>query len=160
MSNLDRIILGVKSKNDDDGGHMKNNQHFHDELHAHGLKVTPLRQGILSIFEDHTHPLSAQEIASRLKDIDFDQASLFRCLKKLTETGLLNVVDLGEGFSRYEGHCHSHSHHHHVICRNCKSISILPFCIPKEIETFLKKNGFTEVEHRMDFSGICRKCSA
>lgn len=150
----------VKYKNDDDGGHMKDSPQFHEELHQHGLKVTPLRQGILTVLGHHSRPLSAQEIASYLKDIVFDQASLFRCLKKLTETGLLNVVDLGEGFSRYEGHCQSHGHHHHVICRNCKSISVLPFCIPKEIETFLKKNGFTGVEHRMDFSGICGSCSA
>lgn len=137
---------------------MEANKEIIDELHEAGLKVTSLRQEILSLLAGAHSPLSVQELSSLIEETDFNQASLFRCLKNLNEKGLIRSVDLGEGFVRYEKNCHKHSHHHHIMCRKCKSIEVLPFCISKEIQSYLNGKGFSEVEHRMDFSGICQKC--
>ncbi len=130
-----------------------------EQLHAKGLKSTPLRSSLMKIFQDHHSPLSAEELESKLKGLDYDPASLFRCLKKFTEAQLIRVVDLGEGFHRFESICHVHSHHHHVMCNSCKKIETIPFCIPKEIETHLKKTGYSHLTHRMDFFGLCGSCS-
>ena len=83
-------------------------------LHEKGLKSTPLRSSLMRIFQDHHSPLSVEEMEKKLRDVDYDPASLFRCLKKFSEAELIRVVDLGEGFLRYESICHVHSHHHHV----------------------------------------------
>lgn len=133
--------------------------HFHDALHACGLKITPLRVALLEIFEHEHSPLSFEDIEKRLRSLAHDPASLFRSLKTFSQANLIKVVDLGEGFLRYEGICEEHTHHHHVQCSNCKKIEVLPFCIPKEIEQYLSKSGYTHLTHRLDFSGLCKACS-
>ena len=138
------------------------NTHNHDfveVLHEQGLKSTPLRLALLKIFSETHSPLSAEELVKRLKKLEYDQASLFRCLKKFMEGNLIKSVDLGEGFLRYEAVCHEHGHHHHVMCTGCKKIEIIPFCISKEVETHLKKSGYKNLTHRMDFFGLCGACS-
>jgi Fur family ferric uptake transcriptional regulator len=128
-------------------------------LHSRQLKSTPLREAILNILHKNEKPLSAEEISFRMKHLEFDQASLFRSLKAMTEKEVINQVDLGEGFYRYEAHCEHHSHHHHIMCNSCKKITVLPFCISPKIVAYLKKAGYSELSHRMDFFGICKACS-
>ena len=130
-----------------------------EKLHEKGLKSTPLRLSLMKIFEDSHTPLSVEELEKKLKKLEYDTASLFRCLKKFSESELIRIIDLGEGFLRYEAICHEHGHHHHVMCIICKQIEIIPFCIPKEIESHLKKTGYTNLTHRMDFFGMCKSCS-
>jgi Fur family ferric uptake transcriptional regulator len=128
-------------------------------LHEKGLKVTALREAMVGILQKAEKPLSVEELSAKLKKVSFDQASLFRSLKKFTEAGLVAQVDLGEGFQRYEWTCLFHQHHHHVICSGCKRIMVLPFCVPRQYEEYLRKAGYTQVTHRMDFFGLCPECS-
>ncbi len=136
--------------------------HEHDTefvLRSTNLKVTPLRTAILELM-DHAHaPLSADDMAERLKKISFDRATLFRTLKTFSEAKILSPVDLGEGFLRYERNCDVHHHHHHIICNNCKEVETLPFCVPDEFLRYLKAKGYKELGHRLDFSGLCKKCA-
>lgn len=129
-----------------------------DILHQRGLKATPLREKIIQVLKGKQGPLSAEEIGKKLKGIVYDQASLFRTLKKLSEAGVLSQINLGEGFARYEYACLQHDHHHHVICSECKSITVLPFCIPPEFEQWLKKKGYRHINHRLDFVAVCPEC--
>lgn len=136
----------------------QHNQNFETTLREKGLKSTPLRLAILEVLNQAEAPLTAEETAKRLKRIDFDRASLFRSLKTFSESGLINSVDLGEGFQRYEMNCKLHHHHHHIICTSCKEIEVVPFCIPDEFKNYLSRKGYKEVTHRMDFSGLCKRC--
>jgi Fur family ferric uptake transcriptional regulator len=135
--------------------------HNHDPeelLRSKKLKSTPLRLAVLKFLEKQDGPLTAEEIGQGLKQVEFDRASLFRTLKTFSETGILSMIDLGEGFHRYERNCELHHHHHHIICTECKRIEIVPFCIPDEFKNFLYTKGYRDISHRMDFSGICRQC--
>lgn len=137
-------------------------QHNHDfeaTLRNKGLKSTPLRLAILDILTHAQSPLTAEEAAKKLKKIDFDRATLFRSLKTFAEAGLINAIDLGEGYLRYEMNCELHHHHHHIICTSCKEIEVVPFCIPDEFKNFLTRKGYKQITHRMDFSGLCKSCS-
>jgi Fur family ferric uptake transcriptional regulator len=129
-----------------------------DILHTHHLKSTPLRLELLKLLSSKHHPMTAEEIQKKLTTIAYDQATLFRSLKKFTEAKLINTIDLGEGFLRYEIHCKVHSHHHHIMCNRCKKIEVIPFCISQEIEKYLTKTGYTNISHRMDFFGQCSTC--
>lgn len=136
--------------------------HEHDSelvLRSTGLKVTPLRLAILKVLEHEHAPISAEDLADRLKKVSFDRATLFRTLKTFTEAGILNQIDLGEGFHRFERNCEKHHHHHHIICNSCKEVETLPFCVPDEFLKYLKGRGYKELSHRMDFSGLCKKCA-
>lgn len=140
---------------------MKHHHHHDSEtlLRDKGLKSTPLRLAILHFLNEQSAPLTAEEISKGLSEIDFDRATLFRSLKTFSEAGILNMVDLGEGFHRYEKNCELHHHHHHIICTSCKKIEIVPFCIPEQFKKFLQGKGYRNVTHRMDFSGLCKSCS-
>ena len=129
-----------------------------DILRSNGLKNTPLRVAVLDFLARQNTPLTAEEIGRGLKKVEFDRASLFRTLKTFSETGILNMIDLGEGFHRYERNCELHHHHHHIICTKCKRIEVVPFCIPDQFKKFLTSRGSANISHRMDFSGICRHC--
>ena len=85
-----------------------------DILRSNGLKNTPLRVALLDFLAQQETPLTAEEIGRSLKKVEFDRASLFRTLKTFTEAGILNMIDLGEGFHRYERNCELHHHHHHI----------------------------------------------
>lgn len=139
------------------------NHHHHEDLtevlHQQGLKVTPLRLAMLKVFSETHTPLSAEELTKKLKKVEFDPATLFRCLKKFEEGNIIKAVDLGEGFIRYERVCVEHGHHHHIQCTSCKKIEIVPFCIPKDFENHFLKIGYKNLTHRMDFFGICGACS-
>lgn len=134
-------------------------ENFTKLLHEKGLKSTPLRLNILEILNRSHRPLSSEELQTKLAKIEHDKATLFRCLKKFSEVDLIKMVDLGEGFLRYEMTCLEHHHHHHVMCVKCKKIEVIPFCIPKSIENHLSEAGYTNLTHRMDFFGLCKKCS-
>lgn len=134
-------------------------ENIRDILHEKGLKATPLREKLLEVLKKNHGPMSVEEIGKKLKGIDYDQASLFRSLKKLSEAGIVSLINLGEGFSRYEFTCLTHHHHHHVMCTICKKISVLPFCIPPEFEAWLKKQGYRNIEHRLDFHATCARCT-
>ncbi len=135
-----------------------NTKELTELLKAKGLKATPLRLSLLKLINDAVKPLSAEEISSKLKKVDFDRATLFRNLKIFVEEHLCDLIDLGEGFHRYGCH-HDHHHSHHIQCTSCKKIEEVDFCIPKEIERALEKKGYTQLVHRMDFFGLCKKCS-
>lgn len=130
-----------------------------DILHQKGLKSTPLREKLILVLKKHHGPMSVEEIGKKMKGIAYDQASLFRTLKKLSASGVLSQINLGEGFTRYEYACLTHDHHHHVMCTVCKKIMVLPFCIPPKFETWLKKKGFSEIQHRLDFQATCPDCN-
>lgn len=130
-----------------------------DILHQKGLKATPLREKLIGVLKSHHGPMSVEEIKRKLKGLEYDQASLFRSLKKLSEAGIVSQVNLGEGFSRYEFACLTHDHHHHVQCTACKEITVLPFCIPPKFEAWLKKKGYRNIHHRLDFHATCANCT-
>lgn len=139
--------------------HHHHHEDVHEILHKKGLKVTPLREALMKVLMKQKSPLSVEEITVKLKGTDFDQATLFRSLKKFADAEIISQIDLGEGFLRFEYSCTEHGHHHHVMCSGCKKITILPFCIPKKFEEFLEKAGYTNITHRMDFTGLCASCS-
>lgn len=136
----------------------QHNSDFESTLHGKGLKSTPLRLAILDLLSNSSEPLTAEEISSHIK-VYFDRATLFRSLKTFSEVGIISAVDLGEGFLRYEKNCENHHHHHHILCSNCKKIEIVPFCIPDTFLKHLKKLGYQDISHRMDFKGVCKECS-
>jgi Fe2+ or Zn2+ uptake regulation protein len=140
---------------------MKHHHHHDSEslLRDKGLKSTPLRLAILQFMHEQETPVTAEDIGIGLGDIEYDRATLFRSLKTFSEAGILSMIDLGEGFNRYEKNCELHHHHHHIICTSCKKIEIVPFCIPDQFKKFLQGCGYRNVSHRMDFSGICKSCS-
>lgn len=140
---------------------MKNPQDvFADYLANQNLKMTPQRRLILDTFLKQNAHLSSEELYAKVKkrDKSVGQATVYRTLKLLNESGLIEPLDFADGVTRYEL-SYGESHHDHLICERCgKNIEILDTTIEHRQEELAKEHGFTLLKHKMYLYGICKDC--
>ncbi len=129
-------------------------------LTQNGLSKTRPKIQILMELSRAKKPLSVHEIHGRM-DSSCDVSTIFRSMTQFKEKNLIQEVNLDEGFVRYEliHATDSHHHHHHVRCRLCGDIQNLEKCDLTAFEKAIAKLGFREMEHRLEFTGICSRCS-
>jgi Fur family transcriptional regulator, ferric uptake regulator len=128
-------------------------------LSENGLNRTKGKIQILQELSQSEIPLSVVEIHS-LMDENCDVSTVFRTITQFKEKNLIQEVNLDEGFFRYEMcSTDSHHHHHHVRCRICGDIKLIEQCDLGPFEKSIAKLGFKDMEHRLEFTGICSKCS-
>lgn len=127
-------------------------------LKTKGKSVTEVRSAILDILKSAETPLTPKQILSLITSKKPDLATVYRNLSLLESLGVINSVDLGEGFKRYEMH-NPDNHKHHIICRTCGTIGDIEECGLQEIENkIFKKTGFKTEKHRLEFFGVCAVC--
>lgn len=126
-------------------------------LRSKGLSSTSARRDILNLLMTRHGPFSAKQIMDEIPAKGHDQATIYRCLKSFLAHNLIREVHLGENFSRYEYNRPEH-HHHHIMCRECEKIESLEECLIGPYLRQLKKRGFTQIEHKLEFIGICKRC--
>ena len=103
------------------------------ELLRHsGLRATSPRLAVVQVLAGHSGPLSHSQVLRRLGDTDWDPATIYRNLVKLTEAGVATVVSNAGGMARYAlahgTHCHPH-----FVCTDCGQVSGLPQAIPAPV---------------------------
>lgn len=82
--------------------------------------------------------------------------TIYRNLRILTEQGLINKIDFGSTFDRFDANT---SPHYHFICERCGSITDLPISIDNELNKWVKKvSGHNARSHRIEFFGLCESC--
>ncbi len=140
---------------------MKTPQEVFSEYLGHkNLKMTPQRRIILNTLLKQKDHLSSEELYARVKkrDHSIGQATVYRTLKLLTDSGLIEPLDFADGVTRYEA-SYGKNHHDHLICEQCgKNIEILDETIERRQEELAKKHNFTLRRHKMYLYGICKDC--
>lgn len=131
-----------------------------DLLGRNGLNRTKGKVQILQEISRSEKPLSVTEIHHRMKE-SCDVSTIFRTITQFKEKHIVQEVNLDEGFFRYEMSAHDkgHDHHHHVRCRVCGDIKNIEKCDLGPFEKAIAKLGFKEMEHRLEFTGVCSRCS-
>jgi Fur family ferric uptake transcriptional regulator len=133
-----------------------------DLLSQNGISRTKIKTSILLLLSKSKKPLSASEIYQKIGPKNCDISSIWRTLKQFQEKGITREFNLGEDFFRYElkdSHVEQDHHHHHVRCRDCGDIKQLEECDLSAFEKMFSKLGFKKMEHYLEFTGICSKCS-
>lgn len=133
---------------------------FAEYLSQQNLKMTPQRRLILDTMLKQKDHISPEELYTRVKkrDKSIGQATVYRTLKLLNESSLIEAVDFADGVTRYEP-SYGTAHHDHLICEKCgKNIEILDETIEARQEQLAKQHGFTLVRHKMYLYGICEDC--
>lgn len=133
---------------------------FADHLAREKLKVTPQRMTILDVFLGNPGHLSSEELYEQVRRVDpsIGQATVYRTLKLLAESGVAAQVDFNEGLARYEQGL-GVAHHDHLICERCRrTIEIVDERIERLQVDLARSNGFELTGHRMDLYGICPDC--
>jgi Fur family ferric uptake transcriptional regulator len=133
------------------------------QLQSQGYKLTPQREATVRVLleneEDH---LSAEDVFMLVKSKapEIGLATVYRTLELLSEMHVVEKMNFGDGVARYDLRTDSNKHHHHhLICVQCGSMSEImeDWLLPLE-ERLEKEYGFTVLDHRLDFQGICVKC--
>lgn len=126
-------------------------------LREQAFKVTTPRIKILETLDSANVPLTANEIHTKLEDLGADIATVYRCLNKFVDAGLIRRVDFGDEFTRFE--LAGDSHHHHIICTKCSRVEEIRMC---NFETLAKHiteaSGFHVLSHEVIYRGLCPDC--
>jgi Fur family transcriptional regulator, ferric uptake regulator len=126
------------------------------------VKATPARMAILDLLMSEKHPISGPSLMKKLKkssEVSFDEATLYRSLEALVQSGLIHRVHISHDQSYYESALRKH--HHHVVCISCGDIEDVDECA---YEVHLKAAAFGLKKfkgidrHSLEFFGTCNSC--
>jgi Fur family ferric uptake transcriptional regulator len=128
-------------------------------LRTSGLKTTGPRRAILRLLEKKHGPFTIEEIRKFLsRETPCDLVTVYRCLSQFEKQSLVRRCDFGDGVARYELH-QDDGHHHHVICRKCSKVrNFDDDCLIEALEKVVKKMGYKDVTHSLEFFGVCGSC--
>lgn len=135
-------------------------QVFVEFLKENNLSMTPQRKVIVETFLETEGHFSADRLCTLVKDKapEVGQATIYRTLKLLVDSGLADSIEIGDGSALYE-HAYGHHHHDHLICVECnRKIEIVDHDIEKRQEEVAQEYGFKLTRHRMYLFGICPDC--
>ena len=135
-------------------------QVFVEFLRDNGLSMTPQRKVVVETFLETEGHFSAETLCVLVKDRmpEMGQATLYRTLKLLVESGLADSIEPEDGVILYE-HRYGRAHHDHLICVQCgKKKEICDEMIEDRQEKIAAEYGFTLTRHRMFLYGLCRDC--
>lgn len=131
-------------------------------LKEKGYKATPARLAILDIFSKNKMPLNAEVIYKTILKIKklrkINEATIYRTLLSLEESGILKKINLRKDSSYFEL---NNDHHHHIVCTKCDEIEDFK---NQELEKIIgrvvgKSSKFKNIkEHSLELFGLCRMC--
>jgi Fur family ferric uptake transcriptional regulator len=124
-----------------------------------GLRRTQPRIAILKALIAEHGPFSVDELREFTLLDGIDRVTVYRVLTAFEELGLVRRCEFGDGTSRYEFAGGGH-HHHHVICKKCRKTENVDECIPEAIIQRVRKLGYDDVSHTLEFFGVCKTCRA
>lgn len=133
---------------------------FADFVARKKLKMTPQRRRILEVFLSEEGHVTSEELYQKVKG-QYDsigQATVYRTLKLLADSGLAKAVDFGDGAMRYEI-LYGQSHHDHLICEVCGvNVEVVDPSIERLQEEVARRHGFRLTAHKLYLYGICPDC--
>ena len=138
-------------------------ERLHTFIRGKGLRHTPQRDAIVSAIFASTEHFTADELWDRLRgtDVRTSRATLYRTLTLLTEAGLLQEIDLGDGQTTYDPNFLDHPTHNHLVCVDCgkviefedEHLGVLNDCITRRL-------GFRPVKKSLRIEACCEELRA
>jgi Fur family transcriptional regulator, ferric uptake regulator len=132
-------------------------------LRTAGHRSGGARSRIVDLLGRQDCLLSAQEIfdALRTEGRPVGIASVYRVLDVLTELGLVQRIELGEGLARYEPVAIGGEHHHHVVCDYCGKVEVfIDQPLERALSSLSRRLGFDVAAHDVLLRGACADCRA
>lgn len=127
-------------------------------LRQTGKRVTPQRVLILEIINECDGHLAAEEIyrLAKQKAPRLSLSTVYRTLRVLKETGLVEELYLGDAHYHYEV---KKEGHHHLICRGCGQVIEFQCPFSEQLVQHLgEEYGFEITEVCLSVRGYCAEC--
>ena len=84
--------------------------------------------------------------------------TVYRNLEILCELGEIQKLELSGSLKRFDGNAMAH---YHVRCVRCGRLADLPMEPLRDVEAHMAAlTDFQVIGHRLEFTGICPRCSA
>ncbi len=129
---------------------------FKRHLRDSGLKVTAPRTEVFEFLEKNDLTTISAVIGHCGGRAD--RASIYRTIGLFRELGIIHDVVAG-GKRMIELSDRFASHHHHLSCLRCgKSEAVSDRVLESDLDRIAQKNGFRQVSHQIEISGICARC--
>ncbi|MDN5318191.1 MAG: Fur family transcriptional regulator, ferric uptake regulator [Thermovirga sp.] len=126
-----------------------------------GFRMTNQRRIIIEILlKNLGRHLNVKELLNiaQKEDPTIGIATIYRTVDLLTGLGLLNMINLEEGFSRFE--VPDEQMHFHFYCKSCGKVVHLPDeeDKTKTVMQWAQKEGFKLLPQTFELAGICPEC--
>ncbi len=137
-------------------------------LKENSLRVTVSRVAVAEVLvKSKDSYLTSEEIhlkISKKKDVSCDLVSVYRVLAKYEELGIVKKSEFYNDATRYalestEGHS-AHHHEHFFKCTECLTIEPFSDCFVSKKEKELESNGYQNLTHHLEISGLCPSCAS
>jgi len=125
-----------------------------------GFRHTDQRRLIIDAFFQQTDHITIDELYAKVRALDprIGHATVYRTMKMLVDSGIVQAHEFGDGFTRYELD-DERAHHDHLICLECGSITEFEEPIIEELqERVASRYGFVVKAHKHELYGVCRLC--
>lgn len=129
------------------------------QINSSGGRMTPQRAALLSIIQESSEHLDAEEIHRRARDRGerVSLATVYRTLELLKKLRLVDELHLWDEHHHYESRLAQE--HCHLLCRVCGRVTELSGSIVKQMKSLAGRgNGFQIERSQIDFEGVCERC--
>jgi Fur family ferric uptake transcriptional regulator len=123
---------------------------------------TVQRREVISVLDGVQGFVSAQELHGLIarEGRQIALATVYTQLKKLVESGEVDVVMTDRGESLYR-RCHVDEHHHHLACRECgATVDVDAPELEKWAHEIGERHGFRDLRHVLELNGVCPACQS
>ena len=134
--------------------------HFLMLMNQRGLNTTKQRINIAKIFFGMKGHHSLEEIYQKVHQRvpSIGQTTIYRTIKLLCDVGLVEELQVGDGFARYEV-VTAKQHHDHLVCKYCgKTVEFNLPEVEKKQQELAELHKFKLIDHRHILLGICSDC--
>jgi len=131
-----------------------------DHIRTEGGRVTQPRLRVAEVFFGMRGHPGVEEVAEAVhrRWPGIGNATVYRTLHLLSEAGLIEARQFGEGFARYEAAA-TREHHDHLVCTACGAILEFEDDAIEDLQRRAsERHGFLMKSHRMEIYGLCAKC--
>ncbi len=129
-------------------------------LQANNLNTTQQRELIVDHFLRCRDHVSIDELLTRVRKRNkrVGYATVYRTLKMLTESGVVQEHKFGDGHTRYEL-ADEDAHHDHLICLSCGNITEFEEPAVEALQDRIAtRHGFEVTAHKHELYGTCADC--
>ncbi len=132
---------------------------LNERLAHSGFRFTPHRQHVYDmLLQQRDHP-TAEEVFIRAKREvpDISMATVYNCLDALVKSGLVRLVNLDRGATRF---CPNMEEHSHFVCQHCGEVFDVKLPLSSVQNCVQMPEGFKVKHYNIAIHGACPACSS